>query len=106
MFDIVIKCQNAVRKEQLMDKFRYQIRTETTQRLADARCGKLGYHLITKQPYIVSHSEASVQETLKVSPSSINDKPFDLEEFLRKTEGKSYEYVQSTVDMHYGNRKR
>lgn len=89
-----------------MDKFRYQIRTETTQRLADARCGKLGYHLITKQPYIVSHSEASVQETLKVSPSSINDKPFDLDEFLRETEEKNYSYVQSSVNMHYGNRKR
>lgn len=104
MFDIMIKYQNAVRKEQLMDRYHYQIRPETTQRLADARCGKTAFNIITKQPYMVSQSEAIVHST--VSESSINDKPFDLDEFLRETEEKNYSYVQSSVNMHYGNRKR
>ena len=106
MGNIMIVYQHAVRKEQLMNRFSYQFRTETTQRLADARCGKRTFNIITKQPYTASQSEAIVQDTSKASSSSINDKPFNLDEFLRETEGKSYDYIQATMNVHYSNRKR
>ena len=92
-----------------MSKIHYQFSSDTTQRLADARCGKVGYNIIRKQPYMASQSqsEPSVQEETFISKSSIeNDKSFDLYEFLKETEGLSYEEIRNGMNGCYTYKKR
>lgn len=89
-----------------MSRNHYQFRLENTQRLADARGGKVSYNIIRKQPYMASQSTPSVQEETFVSESSIENKPFDLYEFLRETERLSYDSIQESMNVNYGKRKR
>lgn len=89
-----------------MSRNHYQFRPENTQRLADARGGKVSYNIIRKQPYMASQNKPSIQEETFVSESPIENKPFDLYEFLRETEGLSYDSIQESMNVNYGKRKR
>lgn len=87
-----------------MSRNHYQFRPDNTQRLADARGGKIGYNIVTKQPYTISQTKPSVQDN---SNDGNNDyKPFALDEFLKETEGLSYEEIRNGMNGCYTFKKR
>ena len=87
-----------------MSRNHYQFRPDNSQRLADARCGKIGYNIVTKPPYTISQTKPSVQDN---SNDGNNDyKPFVLDEFLKETEGLSYEEIRNGMNGCYTYKKR
>ena len=87
-----------------MGKIHYQFSSDTTQRLADARSGKIGYNIVTKQPYTISQTKPSVQD----NSNDCNKyyKPLDLDDFLKETEGLSYEEIRNGMNRCYTYKKR
>ena len=88
-----------------MNRFSYQFRTETTQHLADARCGKT---LVRTMPNIISQLATDVVDNAK-DEKNIESQSFDLAYFKMiacEQEARNLAYVSEKINMYYSNRKR
>ena len=79
-----------------MSKMNFHFSYDTTQRLADARCGIISYNVVRKKPFTIIQTKPPI-------PNESNDynKSFDLDEFLKETEGLSYEEIRNGMNESY-----